>query len=203
MPTTASDAALDGVSATGATNSPLEQRERSADELILARARTAPSSGATAARSAPACRFGDLSAAASERMDGGAPPARELRAAPRRDGPQAHPRRAGDMRTAALRLDGAQAWSPTRRAGRARRAARPRSPRPPPIPPSLTPSCATPRALWQARRARTSWARSARCIRSRRPRRPTRASRSANVCVCVCVCVYVFASERIHLGSNS
>ena len=35
-PTTASDAALDGVTATGATNSPLEQRERSADELRTA-----------------------------------------------------------------------------------------------------------------------------------------------------------------------
>ena len=43
---------FDGVAATGATNSPLEQRERSADELILAGVRTVPSSGVAAARSA-------------------------------------------------------------------------------------------------------------------------------------------------------
>ena len=52
-PTAAPRAAFDGVAATGAINSPLEQRERwSADELILARVRTAPSSGVAAARSA-------------------------------------------------------------------------------------------------------------------------------------------------------
>ena len=42
---------FDGVAAAGATNSPLEQRERS-DKLILAGVRTAPSSGVAAARSA-------------------------------------------------------------------------------------------------------------------------------------------------------
>ena len=50
-PTAALRAAFDGVAATGATNSPLEQRERSADKLILAGVCTAPSSG-VAARSA-------------------------------------------------------------------------------------------------------------------------------------------------------
>ena len=43
---------FDGVAAAGATNSPLEQRERSADKLILAGVCTAPSSGVAAARSA-------------------------------------------------------------------------------------------------------------------------------------------------------
>ena len=51
-PTAALRAAFDGVAATGATNSPLEQRERSADKLILAGVCTAPSSGVAAARSA-------------------------------------------------------------------------------------------------------------------------------------------------------
>ena len=51
-PTAAPRAAFDGVAATGATNSPLEQRERSVDKLILVRLRTASSSGVAAARSA-------------------------------------------------------------------------------------------------------------------------------------------------------
>jgi len=93
-PTTASDAALDGVPATAAADSPLEQPEPAADELIPAGARTAIPGGAAAARSTAACRFGYPAAAASERADGGASRAREHRAAPRRAGPSAHLRRA-------------------------------------------------------------------------------------------------------------
>ena len=43
---------FDGVAAAGATSSPLEQREWSADKLTLAGVCTAPSSGVAAARSA-------------------------------------------------------------------------------------------------------------------------------------------------------
>ena len=50
---------------------------------MLARARTAPSSSAAAARSAPSCRAGDLAAPASDRTDGGASPPRAS-TAPRR-----------------------------------------------------------------------------------------------------------------------
>ena len=63
-PTTASDAAIDGVPATTAADSPLEHPEWSADDLIPAGARPAIPGGAAAARSAPACRSSDSAAVA-------------------------------------------------------------------------------------------------------------------------------------------
>ena len=93
-PTTASDAALDGVPATAAADSPLEQPEPAADELIPAGARTAIPGGAAAARSAPACRFGNASPVRSGRVDDGAPRTRGIAPRPAFAGPEAHLRRA-------------------------------------------------------------------------------------------------------------
>ena len=96
-------AASDGTIVTTATDRPLEHPESTADDLIPAGACEAVQGGTAAARSSPACRFGYPAAVRSERVDGGAPRAREHNAAPHRASGMG-------LRSMDVRLGAASSW---------------------------------------------------------------------------------------------